>query len=262
MAAAILMMNMHGAVMAADKDLTIFRYSDKVPFAIMVDPTSQFPWEDIIMRYQTEKSISSKRSFKLCVEDFASYLTDVFNKEFFDLLNDECEKKIICVGFENNSMFPHFATLTMNENEDFTGIRMCEDVDEISVLRLVYHQHLGNCANIRILFGGMSDDIKEQLQQLCVTELGNLIGDDTAAELINKHYDHFSREFDTIQFDSEVTKAISDFTVKDMVAMAENLIDTEGLRQSQEANLASTREIAVITLAEGVKWIKHSLYGA
>ena len=49
MAAALLMMNMHGAVMAADKDLTIFRYSDKVPFAIMVDPTSRFQWEDIIM---------------------------------------------------------------------------------------------------------------------------------------------------------------------------------------------------------------------
>lgn len=262
MAAAILMMNMHGAVMAADKDLTIFRYSDKVPFAIMVDPTSRFPWEDIIMRYQTEKSISSKRSFKLCAEDFASYLSDVLNKEFFDLLNDECEKKVICVGFENNSMFPHFATLTMNENNDCTGIRMSEKVNEINILHPVYHQYLGNCANIRILFGGMSDAIKEQLQQLCITELGKLIGDDDVAELINNHYDHFSKEFDSIQYDPEVTKAISDFTVKDMVAMAENLIDTEGLRLSQDMKQASTREIAVITLAEGFKWIKHSLYGA
>ena len=47
MAAAILMMNMQGAVMAADKDLTIFRYSDKVPFALMTDPKSPLPWEDI-----------------------------------------------------------------------------------------------------------------------------------------------------------------------------------------------------------------------
>lgn len=38
MAAALLMMNMQGAVMAADKDQTIFRYSDKVPFALMTNP--------------------------------------------------------------------------------------------------------------------------------------------------------------------------------------------------------------------------------
>lgn len=34
MAAAILMMNMHGAVCASSRNRTIFRYSEKIPFAI------------------------------------------------------------------------------------------------------------------------------------------------------------------------------------------------------------------------------------
>ena len=50
MAAALLMMNMQGAVMAADKDLTIFRYSDKIPFALLTDPTSNLPWADGIRK--------------------------------------------------------------------------------------------------------------------------------------------------------------------------------------------------------------------
>ena len=60
MAAAILMMNMHGAVCASNCDRTIFRYSEKLPFAIMVDPTSELRWDDIIRVYQAKKSLSKE----------------------------------------------------------------------------------------------------------------------------------------------------------------------------------------------------------
>ena len=76
MAAAILMMNMHGAVCASDRDRTIFRYSEKVPFAIMVDPTSELRWDDIIMEYQTKKTLTQENTFEECVNDFYYYLKD------------------------------------------------------------------------------------------------------------------------------------------------------------------------------------------
>ena len=72
MAAAILMMNMHGAVCASDRDRTIYRYSEKVPFAIMVDPTSELRWDDIIMEYQTKKDLRGYR--KLQAEEYWSSL--------------------------------------------------------------------------------------------------------------------------------------------------------------------------------------------
>ena len=76
MAAAILMMNMHGAVCASSRDRTIFRYSEKIPFAIMVDPTSELRWDDIIMTYQVKKSLSQENTFEECVNDFYYYLKD------------------------------------------------------------------------------------------------------------------------------------------------------------------------------------------
>lgn len=263
MAAALLMMNMHGAVMASDCDRTIFRYSEKIPFAIMVDPTSRFKWESTFMNYQSKKSINSEFSFKDFAEDFAKYLTNIFNSEGQNVKNEEYDKKVICIGFDCKSMFPKVSILTMQEDDN--GIKMATVPHEISINNPVFHLYLGDCPNIRILFGGMSDDIKDELVQLCVDELATVLGSrEGAVQLISNNYDDFFDNFDRILNDPQVTNAISDFTIKDMVAMAENLVDTEGLQNSDlDGHQSSkTSEIGIVTLAEGFKWIKHSLYGA
>ena len=262
MAAALLMMNMHGVVCASSRDLTIFRYSEKIPLAIMVDPTSKFRWDDIIMAYQSKNSISSLSTFKDVADDFSEFLTDFFNQEDEDTLNKECDKKIICVGYDPKGMFPQAAIFTMVGSDN--GVIMNKDIQTIDKQLTVFHKYLGKCANIRILSGGMSDDIKEQLAQLCVDELGKVLGNiKVAEELVCQYYDNLCDSLDKIQDDPQVTSAISDFTVKDMVAMAENLIDTENLKHSNNENYKSspTCEIGVVTMAEGFKWIKHSLYG-
>ena len=258
------MMNMHGAVMAADKDLTIFRNSEEVPFAIMVDPKSHLQWEDTILDFQSKKSIDSKTTFRHCVKDFAHYLTDIFNSKDQAVREYEIDKKVICVGFDSTAMFPQAATLTMQPTDE-NSVEMHDDIREISMENPVYHLYLGDCPNISILFGGMSDDIKDELIQLCVDELATILGSrEEAVQLISNNYDNFFDSFDRILNDPQVTNAISDFTIKDMVAMAENLVDTESLQNSDlDGHLSSkTSEIGIVTLAEGFKWIKHSLYGA
>jgi len=264
MAAALLMMNMHGAVMASDCDRTIFRYSEKIPFAIMVDPTSHLEWEDIILRYQSEQSIYRTTSFRSWAEDFAAYLTEIFNSKDQGVRDSESNKKVICVGIDPSAMFPQAVILTM-QPDDY-GIKMkYDDIHEINLQNPVFHLHLGVCPNISILFGGMSDDIKGELVQLCANELVTVLGGrEEAVNLISENYDVFLDSFDKILNDPQVTSAISDFTVKDMVAMAENLIDTESLQYSSIENCkpSPTCEIGVVTMAEGFKWIKHSLYGA
>ena len=62
-----------------------------------------------------------------------------------------------------------------------------------------------------------------------------------------------------------IAKAICSSHIEDMIRMAENVIDAEGQQhklQHPEEALESTKEIATLTLAEGFRWIKHSLYGA
>ena len=264
MAAALLMMNMHGAVMASDCDRTIFRYSEKIPFAIMVDPTSHLEWEDIILRYQSKQSINTTTPFRSWAEDFAEYLTEFFNSKDQGVRDSECSKKVICVGIDPTAMFPQAVILTMQP--DGYGIKMkYDDIHEINLQNPVFHLHLGDCPNISILFGGMSDDIKGELVQLCANELVTVLGGrEKAVNLISENYDVFLDSFDKILNDPQVTSAISDFTIKDMVAMAENLVDTESLQHlgSDGHQSSKTCEIGIVTLAERFKWIKHRLYGA
>ena len=76
-------------------------------------------------------------------------------------------------------------------------------------------------------------------------------------------YNYLENIFNKTQATEErIGKDVSCFTIKDMVSMAENLIETEGLQNSDGTTISAVREIGVVTLAEGFKWIKHSLYGA
>lgn len=260
MAAALLMMNMHGAVMASDCDRTIFRYSEKIPFAVMADPRSELHWEDIMMAYQSRKSITSENSFKEYVENFYLYMADVLNQEKEAIRNKEQDNKVICVGYDPNDLFPHYAILTINKAD--SKISLFKIINKINERNSEFHIHLGNCANIQILFGGMSEDILETVKTYFGNKLGEIMGNkDAATDVIKKFNTVYSNAFNKIQNDPQVRSAISDFTVKDMVAMAENLIETEGLQSDDNPTITPVREIGVLTLAEGFVWIKHCLYG-
>jgi hypothetical protein len=59
--------------------------------------------------------------------------------------------------------------------------------------------------------------------------------------------------------------AITSYHIEDMVRMSEKLLDAEAQLehlQNPLMPLTETKEIATMTLAEGFRWIKHSLYGA
>ena len=114
MAAALLMMNMHGAVCASSRDRTIFRYSEKIPFAIMVDPTSELRWDDVIMEYQTKKTLTQENTFEECVNDFYYYLKDKLSHVANDTLVKEDKKIIVCVGYESKEMFPRAAVINIS----------------------------------------------------------------------------------------------------------------------------------------------------
>ena len=102
-----------------------------------------------------------------------------------------------------------------------------------------------------------------KMNTLLQTTLGDIMGNmDAAVGLIEGDKNAISKMFADLQIDPKVTQAISDFTIKDMVSMAENLIETEGLLSSGDSPISPTREIGIATLAEGFVYIKHSLYGA
>ena len=260
MAAALLMMNMHGAVMASDCDRTIFRYSEKIPFAIMVDPRSILPWEKIMMEYQAQKSISNEMSFKDCAIDFREYLTGLLKSKDSDTQKNESDKQVICIGYDSDSIFPKASIITTAITE--RGFMINRPIEISNLPKSVCLQMLGNCENIRILLGGMSDDLSQKIEDLFFHKISDIVGKKDSARVINDFGNYIKEQLDTMQEDTKVLDAISFFTIKDMVKMAENLIETEGLLNSDSSMISPTREIGIVTLAEGFVYIKHSLYGA
>jgi hypothetical protein len=260
MAAALLMMNMHGAVMASDCDRTIFRYSEKIPFAIMVDPRSELPWEEIIMEYQAKKSLSNEMSFKDCATDFRQYLTDLLKLKDSDTQKNESDNQVICIGYDSNNIFPKASIITTAITE--RGLLINKPVEISNQSESVCLQTLGNCENIRILLGGMSDDLSQKTKDLFFNKISDIVGKKDSARVINDFGKYILEQLDLMQEDTKVLDAISFFTIKDMVKMAENLIETEGLLNSNSSMISPTREIGIVTLAEGFVYIKHSLYGA
>jgi len=265
MAAAILMMNMQGAVMAADKDSTIFRYSDKVPFALMTEPKSKLPWEEIWEGFRSKNLLTDDDTFGQQINafsDFTSkYLSEHTDLPFYD---EELTYNTICVGYEPGDMFPRSAIFKMAKERWWLKVT---HIKTITISRDCYnfYQATSACPNLKILFGGMSKRIADALQDELACQLGEILK--TEAYLI-KESPVFQKDYydniDNIEKDPLTDDAFKYFTIKDMVAMEENLIDIENLSQSSTIALGGsyTREIGVLTLAEGFKWIRHSLYGA
>lgn len=268
MAAAILMMNMQGAVMAADKDQTIFRYSDEVPFALMTEPKSKLPWGDIWDNFRAENTLAELNTFEQRSDAFAKF-TSKYLADYPDLLyyDNELTYNTICVGFEPGNMFP-IATIFKMDQVRRWWLKV--DDEFIKTVRInpfchAFYQATSECPNLKILFGGMSNRIADALQEELTSQLGDLLKTESykikESPLFRKDY---YRNIDDVEKDPLADESFKYFTVKDLVAMEENLIDIDNLSQSSTTALGSsyTREIGVLTLAEGFKWIKHSLYNA
>ena len=271
MAAALLMMNMQGAVMAADKDQTIFRYSDKVPFALMTDPKSPLPWEDIWTEFRISTDVMDHY-----VSEFENYLRKVLLR----YVRFAFDENLFCIFYAADAIFPHTEHLVINTD----GVDVSVDIGTASAIitpqNAVYYNWLGDFVHMGSLLGDNLYSIENVIRpEYCqiVDEYKNYLLQTTDDEALRDKIESYLSliDFDQKYMDvfSSVAKeqqkklvdAINSYHIEDMVRMSEHLIDAEGQfsnLQNNSKQIACTKEIATMTLAEGFRWIKHSLYGA
>lgn len=271
MAAAILMMNMQGAVMAADKDLTIFRYSDKVSFALMTDPKSPLPWEDIWNEFRISTDV---------IDNYVSEFINYLRKALLQYVRFTLNENLFCISYDTDAIFPHAEHLIIKTD----GVDISVDLGTASAVitpqTAVYYNWLGDFVHMGSLLGenlfSIENVIRPEYSQI-VDDFKNYLLQTTDDEAQRDKIESYLSliDFDQKYMDvfSSVAKeqqkkledAISSYHIEDMVRMSEHLIDAEGQFSNLENNskqIACTREIATMTLAEGFRWIKHSLYGA
>ena len=272
MAAAILMMNMQGAVMAADKDSTIFRYSDKVPFALIINPnnhvTCREVWETLWNKFRLTDIKEEIYSIS-----FINYLKDALPK-YQKLPSDFSNETFFLVWYQKEHIFPEAKEYQLTIDNAQINISETDEASEISTGHPYSVYRIGSFDHMNRLFDGDISDKEKVIQE----KVSSFIEDFNPQNIspINKLLVSIKLEDIKPQIQSliqkykqkrmdGIAKAICSSHIEDMIRMAENVIDAEGQQhklQHPEEALESTKEIATLTLAEGFRWIKHSLYGA
>ena len=271
MAAALLMMNMQGAVMAADKDQTIFRYSDKVPFALMTDPNSILPWADIWNEFRINSDLSESY-----IAPFEKYLKSVLPQ----YAKSDIRETVFCVYFEPENIFVSFNECVIQIENNITTINIADSYYHISSQEKRHVNWLGDLSHMGTILGDSfieTASIAESLFPKAISEFRENVAKSAKNEADKiKIEDRISDMLYKIELKPTLSKtervlqknlntAINSYHIEDMVRVSENLIDSEAqLQHLQHPDLllTATKEIATMTLAEGFRWIKHSLYGA
>ena len=275
MAVAILMMNMHGAVCASDRDMTILRYKDGVPFAVMVDPNSELPWEDIFDKFRVRYPDLTENY----VETFKEYLEE----ELPRYRNLPQKDSLFCIYYGKEKFFPSVEYQIIQTKGNIVKIEKDEYPSyQISPAQDAYINWLGDLSNMGLITGEMFsrkedvDFISQTYNSLVVAFKSHLrstsendIDQDIIENFLNdakldEELHSLVESFQEKQ-NKYLNNAITFYHIEDMVKILEDLVDAENLQNHllhPKEPISNTKEIATLTLAEGFKWIKHCLYGA
>ena len=163
MAAALLMMNMQGAVMAADKDQTIFRYSDKVPFALIINPnnhaTCREVWETLWNKFRLTDikeeiySISFINYFKDALPKYQKLPSDFSNETFF------------LVWYQTENIFPEANAYQLTIDNAQINISETDEASEISTGHPYSVYRIGSFDHMNRLFDGDISDKEKVIQE-------------------------------------------------------------------------------------------------
>ena len=266
-----------GIACAADTDHTVFRLSDKYPVAIAVNPDSPIPWESIIEKFKREGEISEHEYFPDYADDFNAYLAGVPVEEKWKDLTAK-DTNIIIMGFGSDDIYPSVCDSMVSVNnegqlemdtENFTigdnmpvRFNLLGDFESVSTIlwgstrkfREVYvdgHLELFGKYKARVLekFAGT------KYEQYVKDSIDNYDEEDFIVSQVNN-------STESVYHDLAI--GIDSFSVQDMVTAVETIVNANvnlsHLREGVKYSIGEVKEIAVLTIPEGLTWIKHSLY--
>lgn len=275
----IALTNMSGIACASDRDHTIYQLSERVPFAVAVNPDSQIPWYNIIEQYQLSGEPEESEEFSDYVTHFVSFLSNHFaEKSWSDLPADDTN--VFFMGYGKEDLFPsvydtilkvnpengQFETTQVGYNkishQECTAINHLCDIDSVSTL-LFGVTNKTRDALLPIytkLFESYKDRVKKHFAD---TEFTSYVTQELDSYNIEDSYYHtFYNAYGEVT--SRTDMGLNTFSVEDLVTAVETLVNAEvrlkHLLSKGKEYPHLTKEIAVITRIEGLTWLKHSLF--
>ena len=269
--------NKAGIACAADADHTIFRLSEKIPVALAVNPASKIPWGELIQNYRQNGLIPERETLAEYAADFSAFLAAVPVQDgWADLPSDE--KHLFFLGFGAGDIFPSAYDVCAEVRDGLFCLAEGK-VKKVGTDEAVLSPFLGDFENVATLIWGSTEQVRSffLLKEIDLFE--------TYAQRVRDHFrgteyesyveDHLDRFDIAEKVNKDLDEATDDaysafqlgvdtFSVEDMVAAVETLVSANAklghLKSGATGRPASVKEIAVLTIPEGLTWIKHSLY--
>ncbi len=266
-----------GVACAADADHTVFRLSNYLPVAVAVNPASSIPWEKIINDYQQAGLIQERSSMLEYGADFNAFLASIPVPKGWENL-PSAELNIIFFGFGSQDIFPSVYDVFAVVKDGVLGLD--EGVDNIvNNFNSVYYNFLGEFDSVSTLFWGATKKVRAfflekdlDMFQTYAERVRERFRGTKYEDYVEKHLSSFNPErrinadLDnaTLNVGANFSMGVDSFSVEDMVTAVETIVTANAelshLRSGAEGAPADVKEIAVLTIPEGLTWIKHSLY--
>lgn len=271
--------NQSGIACASDTDKSIFPLSKTEPVAIVVCPNSPIPWEKIIYDYLRKGEPRHHKTLRDYAEDFESHFQQYPSDLKWNSLGIY-DLNLIFLGYGQEDIYPSVCDVQVKVNEETSKLELGEIyLNSISINNSAGFNWNGDFERLAPILQGSTEGVKslvaakqlelfEMYKQRVVakfkgTKYENQINESLAKYQTETLLNDIVNRAMTDSFNDAFT-GIDTFSIEEMVTSAEKLVNANvrlnHLKNGGKGLLGSTREIAVITCAEGFTWLKHSLF--
>lgn len=273
--------NQSGIACASDTDNTIYRLSKEEPVAIAICPYSPIPWECIITQYLRKGEPEHHKTLEEYARDFETFFQQFHADKAWNKLGIN-ELNLIFLGYGQDEIYPSVCDIQIEVDEDTEKMKLGEiGIKQTNLSRdeNAGYNWNGNFERLASILFGATEQVKDfatekqfDLFHAYKQRVIEKFKGTQYEEYVNKCLSNYPEE---IAVPKPVTKAttkaferayegISTFSIEELVSTAETLVNANVrllyLKEGGKGLLGHTREIAVLTRAEGFTWIKHSLF--
>lgn len=273
--------NQSGIACASDTDNTIYRLSKEEAVAIAICPYSPIPWECIITQYLRKGEPEHHKTLEEYARDFETFFQQFHADKAWNKLGIN-ELNLIFLGYGQDEIYPSVCDIQIEVDEETEKMKLGEiGIKQINLSRdeNAGYNWNGNFERLASILFGATEQVKDfatekqfDLFHAYKQRVIEKFKGTQYEEYVNKCLSNYPEE---IAVPKPVTKAttkaferayegISTFSIEELVSTAETLVNANvrllHLKEGGKGLLGHTREIAVLTRAEGFTWIKHSLF--
>lgn len=263
-----------GCVFASNQAGVVMPFPDGIPGGIAIgakDEGAIDRWIPVVSDFLKSSLLQPQDHFFFQCSAFQNFVCDL------DLMTSGIEVEVILQGYGEQEMFPSEMRIILGKGTDTWTADVFAPIHPYKCGNIV--RTVGDCEDVDTLVKGISSENEDSYARefarqarkmksrlVAKAEESGIPEAVRAAKAIRvaDYVDSFMESFRSMMTDhflNPFEMAVESFNMDDLIAMSERLIDLSGMLKhfrDGEAGYASTREIAIVTRAEGFVWIKKA----